>query len=693
MLSISDFLDELRKWGLLDSIHLEELSQKLQGRDLGPRTLACELIERGWLTPFQANQIHLGRGQDLLLGSYVLLERLGEGGMGTVFKARDGKLDRVVAIKLIRKERLNNTNSIRRFQREIRAAALLRHPNIVHALDADEVGGSQLLVMEYVEGIDLARYVADKGPLLPPLAADCIRQTALALAHAHEKGMVHRDIKPSNLLLTGAGRVKLLDLGLARFQAGAEDDSSSTMTESGIIMGTPDFLAPEQARRAHDVDIRADLYSLGCTFYFLLTGRVPFPGGTLGEKIAHHLLDEPIPVQRLRPDVPPRFAAVVRKLMVKQPEQRYQSPAEVAKVLAQGGEPISAARVASESENTVPDWAEVVDPDKTVAYEPIHHQPSPRRRGLFWLLVGTAAALAGLALVCLVLALRLRPGTETQRNRVKEGVPDEDDQSLPISTNSIGMKLAPIPAGNFLMGSPEDEPDRVPHEGPLHEVIITRLFHMGICEVTVGQFRQFAQASGYKTEAEKGGGARRRFPDGKWRNVPQANWRNPGFEQTDAHPVVCVSWNDAQAFCDWLSAREGKRYSLPTEAQWEYACRAGSPKRFSFGDAPEDLDRYGWHEGNADWRTHRVGEKKANAWGLFDMHGNVWEWTADWYTADYYRQRVKKNPPGPPAGDGRVIRGGGWSREASYCRAAHRFGRCTPSHRDADLGFRVILWP
>jgi serine/threonine-protein kinase len=406
MLNVSDFLDELRKWRLLEPAQLDELSRMLQGRHLGPRTLACELIERGWLTPFQASQVYQGRAQDLLLGSYVLLERLGEGGMGAVFKARNRKFDRVVAIKLIRKERLNNTDSIRRFQREIRAAALLRHPNIVHALDADEAGGNHLLIMEYVEGIDLARLVKDKGPLSIPLAREYARQTALALAHAHDKGMVHRDIKPSNLLVTREGQIKLLDLGLVRWQTGADGDSFNTMTDSGVVIGTPDYLAPEQARRSHDVDIRADLYSLGCTLYFLLTGCPPFPGGTLGEKIAHHLMEEPQPVEQLRPDVPPYLAAVVRKLMAKKPEQRYQNPAETAEVLARSDDSIAATLPAA-SKDTLFDRAGCVDPDKTTTYELFQQQPL-HRRGRLRLLALAALVLAGLGLAGFLLMAVLK---------------------------------------------------------------------------------------------------------------------------------------------------------------------------------------------------------------------------------------------------------------------------------------------
>ena len=170
------------------------------------RRLAGELIRRGWLTPYQVNQLLQGRGRELLLGSYVLLERLGEGGMGQVFKARNWKLGQVVALKLIRKERIDDPDAVRRFQREIRAAAQLDHPNIVLAFDADEVGGTHLLVMEYVEGTDLAKLVKQDGPLPVDKACDYIRQAALGLQHAHERGLVHRDIKPHNLLLTPARR-------------------------------------------------------------------------------------------------------------------------------------------------------------------------------------------------------------------------------------------------------------------------------------------------------------------------------------------------------------------------------------------------------------------------------------------------------------------------------------------------------
>jgi serine/threonine protein kinase/Leucine-rich repeat (LRR) protein len=335
--SLCSLVNDLGQCRLLEPAQLEELTRSLQARFPDPKALARELLRRGWLTPYQANQLLQGKGQELVLGSYILLERLGEGGMGQVFKARHRNLGRIVALKLIRKERLDNPAIVKRFQREVRAAAALSHANIVLAYDADEVNGTQILVMECVEGgTDLGRLLQKRGPLPVAQACDYVRQAALGLQHAHERGLVHRDIKPGNLLVTADGKtVKVLDMGLARLEhRGEASATSSTMTQEGAVMGTANYMAPEQARDSHHADIRADLYSLGCTLYYLLTGRVPFPTGSMAEKLLKHQFHEPPPLERLRPDVPPGVVAVVRKLMAKQPEHRYQTPAEAATALA-----------------------------------------------------------------------------------------------------------------------------------------------------------------------------------------------------------------------------------------------------------------------------------------------------------------------------------------------------------------------
>ncbi|HMF17151.1 MAG TPA: serine/threonine-protein kinase, partial [Gemmataceae bacterium] len=266
------------------------------------------------------------------LGRYELLEKLGQGGMGSVFLARDTKLDRRVAIKFLAEPSAADPAAVARFQREARALAQLSHPGIVQAYDSEAAAGKHFLVMEYVEGTSLAVLLQENGSLPPARAADYIHQAARALGHAHGKGLVHRDLKPSNLLLTPAGQVKLLDLGLARFVQDHVADPG--LTREGMGMGTPDYAAPEQYRDAHQADARADIYSLGCTLYHLLTGQVPFPGSSLSEKCQAHQRKEPVPVEELAPDTPGGLALVVRRMMAKWPEDRFQTAGEVAAALA-----------------------------------------------------------------------------------------------------------------------------------------------------------------------------------------------------------------------------------------------------------------------------------------------------------------------------------------------------------------------
>jgi serine/threonine protein kinase len=430
-MTIADLVAALGQYRLLEPAQQKELEQSLQPRFTEPKALARELVQRGWLTPYQGNQLLQGHGSKLLLGSYVLLERLGEGGMGTVFKARNWKLGQVVAIKLIRKQRLDSTAAVTRFQREIRACARLNHPNIVRAFDADEVAGIHLLVMELVDGTDLGKLVKESGPLPVAQACEYIRQAALGLQHAHEHGLIHRDIKPSNLLLTrrasslacppatGASKaacptdhmVKILDLGLARMTHTASEDSPSTLTESGAVMGTPDYLAPEQARQSHEVDIRADLYSLGCTLYFLLTGKAPFAGGNLGEKLVKHQLDEPVPVEQLRPEVPPEVAVIVRRLMAKKPQERYQTPAELEQALRAGQRPMAISaippRIPTADDSTM-GFASITEPPSTAEAvdSPRRLRQAASQRRWRWLDLAGGGVLLGMLGVFLLLVQR-----------------------------------------------------------------------------------------------------------------------------------------------------------------------------------------------------------------------------------------------------------------------------------------------
>ncbi len=271
---------------------------------------------------------------------YRLIRLLGQGGMGAVYLAEHRHMARPVALKLLNAELVNQSGFLPRFEQEVRTAAKLDHPNIVAGYDADHAGSLHFLVMEYVAGQNLADYMMEKGPLPVSQACEIIRQAAQGLQHAHERGMVHRDIKPHNLMLTPSGQVKVLDFGLARFSD--EPVSSSTdepgrlkahLTSAGAVMGSADYIAPEQARDARLADCRSDIYSLGCTFYHLLANQPPFPEGAAPEKLKRHSTDAPRLLTEVRTDTPRELAKIVAKMMAKRPDERYQSAAVVGEAL------------------------------------------------------------------------------------------------------------------------------------------------------------------------------------------------------------------------------------------------------------------------------------------------------------------------------------------------------------------------
>jgi serine/threonine protein kinase len=337
------FLASLRRSGLLSERELESVLRRLPETDRG-RLVAKALVEAGLLTRFQAGQLLAGRSGGFHLGQYRIMDYIGQGGMGRVYKAMHRTMKRVVALKVLAPDLVKTEKARRLFKHEVRAAARLLHPNIVTAYDANKVAGRYFLVMEYVDGPNLDQLVRRRGPLPISLACEVVRQTALGLQYAYEMGMVHRDIKPANLLVQKAGpgsssasvQVKILDFGLARLhetEDGALAGSGTIQTAPNTVLGTPDYLSPEQSRSLHGVDIRSDLYSLGCTFYFMLTAKVPFPGGSSVAKLLRHTSEEAVPVEQLRPEVPATVAYIIRRLMAKDPNARFQTPAELAEAL------------------------------------------------------------------------------------------------------------------------------------------------------------------------------------------------------------------------------------------------------------------------------------------------------------------------------------------------------------------------
>jgi len=334
--TVAELVQLVRKSGVVEDKRLEASLQKLHAAASVPADaegLAGFLVREGVLTEFQAQQFLLGKWKGFMIGKYKVLERLASGGMGHVYLCEHKFMRRRTAVKVLPAAKANDPASLERFYREARAAAALDHPNIVRAYDIDQEGKLHFLVMEYVDGSSLQQIVTKHGRMDITRAAHYIRQAAVGLQHAHEAArLVHRDIKPGNLLVDRQGVLKVLDMGLARFFQDEEDTLSKKYGES--VLGTADYLAPEQAVDSHSVDIRADIYSLGATFYFLLTGVAPFNEGTVAQKLIWHQTRQPRPLRTLRREVSPELTAVVEKMMAKEPAERYQTPAEVIEALA-----------------------------------------------------------------------------------------------------------------------------------------------------------------------------------------------------------------------------------------------------------------------------------------------------------------------------------------------------------------------
>jgi sulfatase modifying factor 1 len=682
-------------------------------------------------------------------GSYEVLRLLGRGGMGEVYAVRHGVLGTEHALKLIKREISAQPGARRRFQDEARAMARLVHPGIVHVDDFGETEGLTWLRMEWVGrwesgkvgksgggGSSLEEKLEAKSPsgkLNEAEVRGIIGAILKALAYAHGEGLVHRDLKPANILLHADGTVKISDFGLVRMvgeqwlnsqvqqsvarsmsmsdkeTVGPSGASGSGGTSSKALLGTYAYMSPEQ-KEGGEVDHRSDLYAVGLMAFQMLTGEK-----TVG-------LEMP---SDIRPELDADWDVWMKRAIAGNADRRFASAEAMLEALPGAIVAKSAFEaLAPEKVELSQPVLEVRRPEPTVGEQPVPNErksPGSSSRGLggralviFFLVVGVTAGL---------LWLSEQQSQPPSRSTATVSPPSADrpaavEGTRPAPRPTVAARGGPVPGqnaevelpggvkvelmwirpGEFMMGSPNTEAGRWDDEGPQTSVRLTRGFWLGKYPVTVGEFRAFAESSGYRTEAERNPSSGMRvFEGGSWRDGPNRSWRTE-FSDNDRNPVVGVSWNDAKEFARWLTEREraagrlpeGYEYTLPSEAQWEYACRAGTTTRFNLGNSDSDLGRAGWFSGNAQGRTHAVGQKTPNAWGLYDMHGNVWEWTRTCYWYGSYPGGSVVDYEGPSSGSLRVYRGGSWSDSARYCRSAVRDGG-PPDVRGVSLGFRLAL--
>ena len=817
------FIEIALENGLLTEEQVRELDEAAAVlKQMGMQRPRAQIArEKNLLSARQVAKIHRElrkRGVLPKLGGYEIIAKLGEGGMGAVYKARQISLDRIVALKVLPLERARSKQYVQRFAREARLAAKVSHPNLIPVYDVGMKAGWHYIAMEFVPGTDVAKHL-QSGPLTEERALEIILGVARGLEAAHEEGIIHRDIKPSNIMLTKKGLPKVADLGLAR---DTEDDRAA-LTRSGMAMGTPHYMSPEQCMGKKDIDARTDIYSLGASLFHMLCNRVPFEGDSTLE-IIQKQINEPLPDPKaLRPDLSDGVVALIKRMMEKDREKRFQNCHEIIaaiEAVEQGMAPM--ARMAtmpiappsrpsrSLPPHSVSPPAAVLPPETPPARParapratspptppppapparasratppatpappraaPKYERPSSVRtpdaavpvpastpgvwvaqeggkRGFPYgvLIVAVVVLTVGITTVATVIKFRedkkdtgppppiIKPEDEERKlppvppkikpkkprpvspsvkpkkpvtpqaanwpfdareaNRRQKSVEEhvglpagwrverrrktvaspEGDRTAVITyyINTIGMEFVCIPAGEFMMGSRDSAEEvarkgggsRIMYEGehPQHRVQIAKSFFMAACEVTQGQ---------YETVMGK----------------------NPSRVKGRNRPVSEVPWSDALGFCRRMTAKERVQYSLPTEGEWEYACRAGTATPFYFGETIAtnqanycgDLKYGNGRKGSYHRSTTEVGSFPPNAFGLYDMHGNVWERCRSLYKS--YPYRADDGREDISAAGSRVLRGGAWYYSPSCIRSAYRIG-LNPVSAPHHVGFRVTV--
>jgi len=586
------------------------------------------------------------------IGPYQLIRKLGEGGFGEVWLAQDfsGSSSREVAVKMPLDTEIDLDALLQEATLWARATG---HPNVLEFLSARVFEGQVVLVSEYAPDGSLKDWLRRHGGRAPSVeaAVEMARGILAGLEHLHGRNIIHRDVKPDNVLLLGA-TPRLADFGISRVL--------KSTSKSAVTAGTPPYMAPEAFNRKRNQ--QTDLWSVGVMLYQMLSGRLPFDGNDIAELYGAILKEEPEPLPAAIPDW---VRQIVAGALIKDPEQRYQTVAEMSAALATPPPRIE--------ENSVPPLHRTITVDEPPPRrERILIEPQPKLQSAslrsLRMVVKWGAGLVVIIALATYLATKM-PSTSLLNL----------GEAFAENLNGVTLEMIRVPSGEFLMGSPENEPERYEDEGPQHRVIVPS-FYIGKYEVTQAQ----------------------------WKAV-MGNSNNPSHFKGDDLPVDSVPFelpgadNDVKEFCEKLSRMTGKKYRLPSEAEWEYACRAGTTTPFAFGSSlSSDQANFngnypygGAKKGVYRERTVRVGSFSPNAFKLYDMHGNVWEWCEDVYHDSYGGQH------GNPPVDGtawtmggeqqfRVLRGGSWFDEGWNCRSTPRV-RCAPSDRRTPFGLRVVV--
>ena len=602
------------------------------------------------------------------IGRYHIIEKVGSGLLATVYRAYDPNFAREVAVKLFPSHFWSEPLFWERFRKEVQVIMSLDHPAILTIYDFGEQDGQPFLVMKLMKGGSLADKIAQE-PLSLSEATRIVSVLASALDEAHSHEIIHQTLKPSNILFDHRNIPYLTDFGMTTLVPNRD-------TLSDAFLQTAAYISPEQARANSELDGRSDLYSLGVMWFEMLTGQRPYQAATPLEMALSHLNDSPPKLIQLRPSLSIDAQKIIERAMAKNREARYPTVSALSEALNElmTGQPITSPEPAIKaSDSSRFAFASKKEADSTAA-------PS-KKRGFKWLW----GALATLTIVAL-LALAGWAFFSLRGN---------------VSAKD-GMELLLVPEGEFLMGSAADDSVAYNDEMPQRTVYLDA-FWIDKTEVTNAMFTIFVNETGYQTDAEEvGTGFTYDRSEENWIGTEGANWQHPdgpesGITGMENHPVVQVTWYDAQAYCEWAGRR------LPTEAEWEKAARGTDGRKHPWGSDPVEQHLVNFADYNfpAKWahesmddgyyQTSPVGSypEGASPVGALDMVGNAWEWVADWYDDQYYKQEdtPTRNPTGPAEGFARGLRGGSYSNAMRWTRTSYRGGR-DPSTADMGFGFR-----